>query len=136
MPQHFTGVGGRIPWVTPDNTEQLIDDREKFFSDPDIIAAYEKAGIDMPPEEQISAVPDTDAAFPPYTKEQREEERLVQVRALAEDRRARDHKMEIDQDEEMDIDPDESEEEIDPAELKLRSTAHLPACVHAAKNMR
>ena len=58
MPANFTGIGGRIPWVEEDKTEQQIDAREDFYSDPDTIEAYAAAGIELPTEEEISTLPD------------------------------------------------------------------------------
>ncbi len=57
MPEHFTGIGGRIPWIEKDKTEEHIDDREAFFSDPDIIKAYTEAGIPLPSDEEICTLP-------------------------------------------------------------------------------
>ena len=60
MPKHFTGIGGRIPWIEEDKTEERIDDREAFFSDPDIIKAYAEAGIPLPSDEELAILPQSE----------------------------------------------------------------------------
>ncbi len=57
VPESFTGLGSRIPYKEKDNTEELIDSREHFFSDPEIIEAYTAAGIPLPTDEEISSLP-------------------------------------------------------------------------------
>jgi hypothetical protein len=78
-PPNFTGIGGRIPWVAEDKTEQQIDAQEDFYSDPDIIKAYADAGIGLPDEETISTLPPVGEPQPPYTMKQRNEERARAV---------------------------------------------------------
>jgi DNA-binding XRE family transcriptional regulator len=86
-PDHFTGIGGRIPWIEEDKTEQQLDAREAFFSDPDTIEAYAAAGIEIPSEEAISTLPPETPAPPPYDIRERNEERQAIVRQLTNDRR-------------------------------------------------
>jgi len=76
-PQHFTGIGGRIPWLPADNTEQRIDAREDFFSDPDTIESYTAAGIPLPTEEEITTLSEPDAPPPAYTLSQRNADKQV-----------------------------------------------------------
>ncbi|MCW3123050.1 MAG: hypothetical protein JWQ38_2542, partial [Flavipsychrobacter sp.] len=52
-PPQLTGIGGRFPWLSAENTEQQRDAREQYFCDPDVIAAYERAGMELPTEEEI-----------------------------------------------------------------------------------
>lgn len=60
MPKNFTGIGGRIPWIEEDKTEARLDDREAFFSDPDIIKAYTEAGIPLPSDEELAILPQSE----------------------------------------------------------------------------
>ena len=77
MPESFSGVGGRIPWVKKDNTEQRIDAQEDFFSDPETIKAYADAGMELPDEDAISTLPPDDEQPQPYTIQQRNEEHAL-----------------------------------------------------------
>jgi len=86
-PENFTGIGNRIPWIEEDKTEQLIDARENFYSDPDIIETYAAAGIPLPSEEEISAIP-ADVPVVPYSYNDRNQERLALMQDMENRREA------------------------------------------------
>jgi transposase-like protein len=65
-PEHFTGIGGRIPWLPEDTTEEQLDNRENFFSDPDTIETYKMYDIPFPTEEEIATLPPPTPMPPPY----------------------------------------------------------------------
>jgi hypothetical protein len=65
-PEHFTGIGGRIPWLPEDTTEKQLDNRENFFSDPETIETYKMYDIPFPTEEEIATLPPPTPMPPPH----------------------------------------------------------------------
>ncbi len=82
MPEHLTGIGGRIPWEPEDRTETLIDAREDFFSDPETIETYEKYNIPFPDEDEISTIPPSPPTPTPTPEEIRERSNAERLRYL------------------------------------------------------
>lgn len=72
-----------------DRTEEQIDTREAFFSDPATIDAYAAAGMELPSEEEISTMPAPEPPPPPYNIKERNAERLAKVQELTRIRNAR-----------------------------------------------
>jgi transposase-like protein len=65
-PEHFTGIGGRIPWLPEDTTEKQLDNRENFFSDPETVETYKMYDIPFPTEEEITTLPPPTPKPPKY----------------------------------------------------------------------
>lgn len=65
-PEHFSGIGGRIPWLPEDTTENQLDNRENFFSDPETVETYKMYDIPFPTEEEITTLPPPTPIPPPH----------------------------------------------------------------------
>ncbi len=85
LPENCTGIAGRIPWIEEDKTEQQLDAREEFFSDPEIIEAYAAAGLELPDEETINTLP-PDKELPKCTPNSNEERRENLKKFIAQER--------------------------------------------------
>jgi transposase-like protein len=95
-PEHFTGIGGRIPWLPEDTTEKQLDNRENYFSNPETIETYKMYDIPFPSEEEITTLPPPTPMPPPHDPtienrrlrdaaiESRKEQRLTRQKAQEE----------------------------------------------------
>ena len=79
MPERFTGIGGRIPEIEEDKTEEQLDNRENFFSDPDIVKVYAEMGIPFPSDEEICTLPQSG---PQETEEERKDRQNKEAQAI------------------------------------------------------
>ncbi|MCW3124088.1 MAG: hypothetical protein JWQ38_3580, partial [Flavipsychrobacter sp.] len=125
-PPQLTGIGGRIPWLPADNTEQQIDAREQYFSDPDVIAAYERAGMELPTEEEISSLPPGEEVYPQCPIPPRNEYRRAILNELTRSRKE-DKDIEMQQEEDTPLaTSDNSQEEEEEEEITADAPQQQP----------